>query len=246
MSAQPIEKILRKFTLACCVFFGCKGGIFGQQRAILNLPKYEFDNLHFGFTLGINSANFVITPKNLKDSILVVQSAPVAGFNIGIVSEYAVQRYLTLRFLPDLSFAERHLDYFIYSQVTQTTNDFTKTIESTLLDFPLDLKLRSARVNNFAAYVVAGGKYSIDLASQKDVNNANLSAGQQVVKLNRNDIGYEMGAGTEFYLPYFKFAIEGKLSLGFKNLLINDGTIFANAIDKLYSKMFLLSFTFEG
>ncbi len=218
---------------------------FSQTMGVLNLPKYEFEKLHFGFTLGINTANFVIAPKQLKDSILIVRSSPQSGFNLGIVSEYAIQRYLTIRFLPDISFAERELDYTVDTK-NYGVGVLTKTIQSTFLDFPIDLKLRSARMKNFAAYVVAGGKYTLDLASQGDVNNADLSAAQQVVKLTRNDIGYEMGAGTEFYLPYFKFGIEAKLSLGFKNLLISDNTIFANAIDHLYSKMFLLSFTFEG
>ncbi len=230
------------FIVAACLGVSQSG--FAQSIQIKNLPKYEFEKLHFGFTLGINTANFVITPKNLKDSILIVQSAPQSGFNLGIVSELVLQRYITLRFLPDISFAERHLDYTIAT--TKGVGIFSKNIESTFLDFPLDLKLRSARMNNFAAYIVAGGKYTIDLASQANVDNTSLPPAMQVVKLYRNDIGYEMGAGTEFYLPYFKFAIEGKLSLGFKNLLIKDNTIFSNAIDQLYSKMFLISFTFEG
>jgi hypothetical protein len=217
---------------------------FAQSFNIQNLPKYEFQKLHFGFTLGINTANFVISPRNLRDSILIVRSSPQSGFNLGIVSEYAIQRYLTVRFLPDISFAERSVDFTI--STIHGVGVFTKSIPSTFLDFPFDLKLRSARMNNFAAYVLAGGKYTTDLASQGNVDNVNLPPAQQVVKLTRNDIGYEMGAGMEFYLPYFKFAIEGKLSLGFKNLLINDNTIFADAIDKLYSKMFLISFTFEG
>ena len=242
---------MQRFTLAkskILIFFF--SGIFlsyygiGQNTTIVNLPKYEFERLHFGFALGINSANFVTSPKVLHDSVLGVQSGPQYGFNLGIISEYAMHRYLTIRFLPNLSFAERHLDYTV--STTMGRGIFSKIIESTFLDFPLDLKLRSARMNNFAAYVLAGGKYSIDLASQKNVNNFNLSPYQQVVKLNRNDIGYEMGAGVEFYLPYFKFAVEGKLSLGFKNLLINDNTMFSNALQSLYSKMFLLSFTFEG
>jgi hypothetical protein len=209
-----------------------------------NLKRYEFERLHFGFSLGINSSNFIISPARLKDSVMIVQSAPQYGFNLGIIAEYAVLRYVTVRFVPDLAFAERNLDYTI--DTYQGPAVFTKSIESTFLDFPLDLKLRSARLKNFAAYVLAGGKYTIDLASQKNVDNTNLAPDQQVVKLSRNDIGYEMGAGVEFYLPYFKFAIEGKLSMGFKPLLIKDNTIFSNSIDQLYSKMFLISFTFEG
>lgn len=217
---------------------------FAQNPNIKNLPKYEFEALHFGFSLGVNSTNFIITPKTLSDSILVVESTPQKGFNLGIITELAIQRYITVRFVPNLSFGQRVLDYTIATK--KGTGVISKKIESTFLDFPIDIKLRSARMTNFSAYVLAGAKYTVDLASQKNVNNTTLDLTQQVVKLDRNDIGYEMGAGIEFYLAYFKFAIEGKLSLGFKNLLVKDNTIFSNAIDRLYSKMFLISFTFEG
>lgn len=239
---MPIRSIIKKFSFVICLLNCIE--CFGQHPKIQNLPKYEFDALHFGFSLGVNKTNFIITPRTLSDSILVVESSPQNGFNLGIVSELAVHRYLTIRFVPNISFAQRNLDFTIATQ--KGIGVFTKKVESTFLDFPIDIKLRSARMNNFSAYVLAGVKYTTDVASQKNVDNTSLDITQQVVKLDRNDIGYEMGAGVEFYLPYFKFAIEGKLSLGFKNLLVNDNTIFANAIDRLYSKMFLISFTFEG
>lgn len=241
---MTLTKLYRIKNILLC--FSCLYYIVGyaQQPAVKNLPKYEFETLHFGFTVGVNKTNFVVTPKILSDSILVVESTPQTGFNLGIVSDLAVHRYLTIRFIPNLSFAQRNLDFTV--RTYKGTAMFTKKIESTFLDFPIDIKMRSARMNNFSAYVLAGGKYTIDLASQKSVDNSTLAINQQVVKLNRNDIGYEMGAGAEFYLPYFKFAIECKLSLGFKNLLVKDNTIFANALDRLYSKVFLISFTFEG
>ena len=44
-----------------------------------------------------------------------------------------------------------------------------KKVESTLLDFPLYIKYKSERYNNFRSYVLVGIKYSIDIASQKDI-----------------------------------------------------------------------------
>ena len=243
MTQKPCSYLFVLFCFALgFAILPCK--IEAQNRAMINLPSYEFDQIHFGFSLGINSANFVTSPRTMHDSVLTVLSKPEAGFTIGIVGEYAFHRYLTLRFLPSFAVAQRDLDYTV--ETRYGTGLFTKKIESYFLDFPLDLKLRSARMDNFAAFVIAGGKYTIDLASQTNVNNSALSTDQQVVKLQRIDWGYEMGGGVEFYLPYFKLGIEGKLSLGFKNLLIHDNTIFSNALQSLYSKMFLLSFTFEG
>lgn len=238
---KTILKYIFTFSFIVVVFFAKAQD--PNERG--NLTNYYNETLHFGFTIGINRANFLITPAShfeRFDSLKTVTSAPKYGFNLGIVSELRLHKYITLRFVPNLSFAERNLQYYFEGHDTITR---TKTIESTFLNFPLDLKLRSKRVNNFGAYILAGGGYSLDLASKRKVNNStNIS--EQIVKLKRDDFSYEFGAGAEFYLQYFKFAIEGKLTLGTTNLLIKDNTIYSNSVDKLRSKVFLVSLTFEG
>lgn len=219
-----------------------------------NLNNYYNEKLHFGFTLGLNRTNFIIHPAEhfeRFDSLKSVESQPKLGFNLGIVSEVRLHKYLTLRFVPNLSFAERNLQYYFdpsrYDSTHQEFVTYTtvKNIESTFLNFPLDLKLRSTRVKNFAAYILAGGGYSLDLASKRNTKTS-TDPKEQIVKLQRDDYSYEFGAGAEFFLQYFKFAIEGKMTIGTKNLLIKDNTIFSNSVDKLNSKIFLISLTFEG
>jgi hypothetical protein len=92
--------------------------------------------------------------------------------------------------------------------------------------------------------MIGGFKYTLDLASQKDARNT--VPGQEVIKLNNQDFGYEAGAGIDFFLPYFKFGIELKMAMGMRNLLVRDQTIYAQALDRLNSKVFLISLTFEG
>lgn len=237
-----MRKFLRSFLLL--VFLaGTTLSLRGQSQ---NRQEYYGDPIHFGFFLGVNSTNFMITPvHSLPDSVKTILSSKHTGFNLGIVSELRLHEYVTLRFVPDIAFGSRSIEYHVEGV---DTVDYVKKVESTFLDFPLDIKVRSKRLNNFAAYMVAGGKYTLDLASQKDVNNASATNAQKVVKLAKNDWCYEAGAGCDFFLPYFKFGIELKLSLGLRNLLVKDpaGGIFTNSIDSLRSKMFLVSFTFEG
>lgn len=210
-----------------------------------NLEHYYNETLHFGFTMGINRANFIILPVphfEQFDSLKTVESAAKFGFNLGIISDLRLDKYLTLRFVPNLSFSERNLQYFYDGHDTITR---VKTIESTFINFPLNLKLRSKRVKNFGAYLLAGGAYNLDLASKRKIVNS-TNPKEQIVKLQRDDFSYEMGTGAEFYFPYFKFAIEAKLSIGVRNVLIKDNTVFSNSIDQLNSKIFLISITFEG
>jgi hypothetical protein len=82
------------------------------------------------------------------------------------------------------------------------------------------------------------------MASQKDVDNT-LDE-DVVVKLERADYSAEVGGGFDMFLPYFKFGIELKHSVGIPNLLIDDGTRFSTPLESLRSKTWILTFTFEG
>ena len=85
------------------------------------------------------------------------------------------------------------------------------------------------------------------MASKKKIPlSSNPSLNEQIVKLDNSDLYYEVGTGFEFYLEYFKFSIELKLSVGTKDIMIKENTIFSNSINRLNSKIFLVSLTFEG
>lgn len=238
-------RLIKNFLIIAC--FALVVPVQAQQaRGPMNRPEYYGDKIHFGFFLGINRTNFVITPVNdlvaaAGDSLKTILSAPSTGFNLGIVSEMRIVEYATLRFTPDIAFGARKIEYHFEGTDTFTVK---KTVESTFLDFPLNLKIRSKRLGNVAAYMIGGFKYTLDLASQKDARNT--VPGQEVIKLNNQDFGYEAGAGLDFFLPYFKFGIELKMAMGMRNLLVRDQTIYAQALDRLNSKVFLISFTFEG
>lgn len=158
------------------------------------------------------------------DSLKVIESQPQMGFSLGIITELKIGKYFRLRFIPDLAFAQRDLKYKFAGH---DTIDRVKKTESTFLDFPLSLKLKSERAGNFGGYLIAGVKYTYDLASQKDVDS---TPGKEIVKLKRSDYAYEAGGGMDFFLPYFKFAIELKASFGMKNILVNDNTIYSNSM----------------
>jgi len=217
-----------------------------QSQQTINLPGYTRSFLHFGFIIGINTASFYIEPSpNFPrfDSLRTIRSVPQVGFDLGIVSEMKITHYLKLRFVPSLGFTDRQIAYFFESNMDTFT--VTKQIQSVFLNFPLDIKLVSKRLKNFEAYVIAGGKFARDLFSQKDVNQE-LAGVNATVRLLPNDWYYEAGGGIEFYLPYFKFGLELKVSQGTRNLIVPDNTIYTQSIQSLKSKTYLLSFTFEG
>ena len=215
------------------------------QRIAPNLPNYDMKRFHFGFALGINYATFTIKPQsnlNPFDSLLVVTPSGMAGFDIGIVSNMNLGTYFDLRFIPSLSLIDRKVNYEIkYSGNVIGTQ--TQNIESVNLNFPLLLKFKSSRMGNVRFYVVTGGQYSVDLATRAKKRNTYNNIN---IKLQASDLQAQVGIGLDFYLEFFKFAIEAKMSYGTLNLLKNENNMMTNSVESLRSKTFHITFLFEG
>lgn len=244
---MPLSRTLRLFGLLLWLFAAPM--VKGQYQSgvkMENLPNFDQRKFHFGFLLSYNNSDFYIrqSPSSLfVDSLKVLDHLRQPGFNLGIVASVNLNKNLSIRFLPGLSFQERILQYeFLNAQ--GTSSFFSKPVESTNLEFPLLAKVRSDRINNFAVYMILGGKVSLDMASQKDVDQT--LDDEVVIKLQQFDYGVEAGAGVDLFLMYFKFGIELKHGIGIPNLLIDDGTRFSSPIESLRSKTWVLTFTFEG
>jgi hypothetical protein len=241
--------------------------VFAQKRPrVLNLPKFDLAPYHFGFSLNVNQMFFTIKPAtnmqlkwyhgeqqvpdlDLTDAdsarVLSLESLNTFGFTIGIVSNLRLGTFFDLRFVPDLAFGERDLIYIVEEHRTGSikTEDVRKTIYSTYVDIPLYIKYKSKRYNNARGYLLAGLKYSIDLASEAKKNKDELD--NKHVRLEKNDLYFEAGVGFDFYTTYFKFGTEVKMSYGLNDILIREDNIYTSSIDRLTSKIFQLSFTFE-
>ena len=89
------------------------------------------------------------------------------GFALGIISDFRLHQYIRLRFTPNISFASRSIEYTLQNTKHDSTKIYKKNVESTFLIFPLELKLQSKRLDNFGAFVIIGGGYTLDLASNK-------------------------------------------------------------------------------
>ena len=234
---------LIKYFIILLLFLGVSNTHGQKRKKPQNLVRYDFQKLHFGFTLGINELNFNIKKNSntlTNDSLLTLLSNSQKGFNLGIVSNLRIGKFTDLRFIPTLVFGERNLNYgFIDSN--GVSDERVKRIESTLIDFPIHIKYKSARYNNFRTYIISGIKYSLDVASQEKINDE----GREIVKLKKHDLMGEIGFGFDFYLEYFKFSPQIKLSYGILNLISNDETVYTQSINSLSTKGWMFSFTFE-
>lgn len=242
-----------------------------QRRVVHYLPKYEQEPYHFGFLIAYNQMMYTVkTVENYQniaqpadswpngpysvsntDCIYVynLETQQTPGFTVGIIGSKRLGRYFDLRFIPSLSFSERRMRYDLAIKGNDGNIDmksFTKSIGTTFVEFPLNIKYRSKRYNNIGAYVLAGINPKLDLASQKD-NKESINGVEFINNLvtKRFDLAGELGAGFDIYNQWFKMGIEVKMSYGLLDIVKNEAFIYTAPIDQLRNKLFQVSLLFE-
>jgi len=223
--------------------------LFSQQAKVKNLRYHDQQPVHFGFTVGLNYMDFTIHKSGLflNDTVNMysIENKIGPGFHLGPIVNFRLGNFFDLRFLINLSFGQRNLVY----KMVNTNGDGSFPYEekimnlpSTFIEVPLLLKYKAARLNNIRPYVIAGANLKYDLSARKKPKPSELPK----IQLNEFDVYADMGFGIDWYLQYFKLSTELKYCLGFMDMLERDGTIYSSTLDKLTSKMFMLSFHFEG
>ena len=226
-------------TLLLLGFFSAH--VSAQYNAYQDDLKYNRRNFHFGIVLGVNFSNYKITlDSNYLVQNEIQQVIPVTnpGFSLGILSSLHLSNSFEFRFIPNLAFADRSIQYTLASADSTPI----KRIESVYLEFPFNLKYRSKPYHDFRMYVLGGFKYSIDMQS-----NASARLAENLIKVYRNDFAFEYGLGAEFHLPLVIIAPEIKVSYGLTNILKPDeNLIYSNVLQGLRARQIMFSIHFEG
>ncbi|MDR2653133.1 MAG: PorT family protein [Prevotellaceae bacterium] len=239
---------MRKVFLSILLTAICLSASAQLNRSDLNLLHYEYASpLRFGFSLGINIFDF--STVNALNNVVVDGAnrrirADVTtmhtGFDINAIIDYRIKQQWNLRTLPGISFGARNLEFY-----DDNTNELLHTMKigSNYIELPVHLKFSVKRNSNFRPYVFAGvnGRYNLSAGNDEK--------GGVFFGLNNTEVFGEFGFGFEFYLVYFKFSIEAKFSTGAGKVKIKNPVegyeAYYNAIDKLYSNMFMIKFHFE-
>lgn len=235
-------RTLSLLLLAGCFLFA--GQAQSQNRSQGNFNFYDFNQkqYYFGITLGYNTAHYKVYQSSAfigNDSIRRVESVTGPGFNLGIVTNLKIGDYFDIRFLPSLSFAERNINY---ASVRTTAFPYNRKIESVFVEMPFQVRYKSEPYRDTRLFVLTGVKYAFDVASESRSRQAD-----NLVKVVPTDLSFEIGAGAQFFFPYFIFSPEIKFSHGLGNVLLFDDRLpEATVIEKILSRTFTISFHFEG
>jgi len=215
-----------------------------------NIPGFDLKRLHFGFTVGLNLMDFGFDRNWEADSFLYADISKVQpGFQVSMVSDLRLADNLNLRFMPGISFGAREIVFYDpaqnYAEVDYPDANSKVRVGPAFLDFPLHLKWRSKRDNNYRPYLVGGLNFRYDMAAKKEYDGDT----QDYMKLNRADLYLELGFGVDTYLKYFKFAPEIKVGMGLNNMMSDEPRPghpeFTNSIAALRSYIVMLNFHFE-
>ena len=252
--------LVLKHYLLLLVFFPLL--LNAQKEKVKFDPNHDDKWLHFGFSLGINTMDFDIRNSQMAiDSGIYTEVSKLhPGFHVHALSNLRLTDNFDFRFTPGIAFGGlREINYVPADPQSLVINheDNPVKVESNFLEFPMLFKYKSIRMNNFRPFLIGGLNTRIDLAATKKTWGRSRKE-NNLVLVKPLDFYYEVGAGMDFYLQYFKFAIEVKYSVGLTNVLRTsitrngetivppaDDAIYTNSIDRLFSRMFMVTFHFE-
>lgn len=226
-----------------CLLFVCMTTTAQEQR-IQHRPYIDQRQLHYGFFVGLNMMDMELTNNGYIDPVSGQQWYTEVdnyqpGFSVGVLGELRINKTIGLRLQPTIHFGQKHVVF--HEQVTG--RDSTQNIKSTYISLPINAKIAAPRYNNFRPYATLGISPTLDLTTRK----------HQALLTQRFDCYVEIGAGCDFYLPYFKLIPELKFCFGLRDILVHDRNDlidesllkFTKAIDRSSAKMIVLTFYFE-
>ncbi|GGH76767.1 type IX secretion/gliding motility protein PorT/SprT [Phaeocystidibacter marisrubri] len=211
----------------------------GQSR---NLRLYDQRPIHFGFYVGINMYDFQLRMKEDISQVADfygVRSEVSPGYSIGIVSDLRLGHHLNFRFLPSFVNTERTLYFDMVNKYSGERLIQERKIESSLVQAPFELKLKSDRIENHRWYVLTGITFSFDLASKEKVED------DLIFKLKSSDLSYDFGVGMDIYFEYFKLSPQIKAFFGVNDLTVQDGTVPVSGLESTRTRGILFCLTFE-
>ncbi len=222
-------------------------GLMAQKSKPWNKPLYDAFPFHYGFAFSggildfsVNQSNFI----NNSDTVYSVEGHAQPAFGASIVGNLRLNENWDLRFIPGMYFGQRNLDYLYKVDANKTDSTFDNhvmKIETTYLQFPVLVKYRAVRENNYRPYVVFGATYARDMAARKKIKEEELPK----IRLKPNDLFLELGFGVDYYFPDFKFSSEIRFSYGLLNMVNYDNTEYTKVFDRLGTKMVTMFIYFE-
>lgn len=217
--------------------------LLAQERKVQNKPYIDYRRLHYGFFVGTHLQDMEFMNNGYVTETGEQWYADIAtynpGFSVGVLADLRLGTHFSLRALPTLHFGQNTIRF---REQTGGAKE-KQQVKTTYLACPVHVKCAAERFNNYRPYITAGLSPMVNLTIKK----------QQPILFKKFDCMFEVGFGCDFYLPFFKLIPELKFAFSLMDVLdkerpdlLDENKLkFTQSVDKVVSKMVVLSFYFE-
>lgn len=208
-----------------------------------NKPYIDYRRLHYGFFVGTHIQDMELVNNGFVTDNGEVWYADIANYNlglsVGVLADLRLGEYFSLRALPTMHFGQNTI---LFRE--QNSGELSRQqVKTTYIALPFHVKYSAERFNNYRPYITAGVSPMVNLTVKK----------QKQLLLKKFDFMVEVGMGCDFYLPFFKLIPEVKFAFSLldvlekerKDLLDANYMKFTQSVDRVTSKMIILSLYFE-
>jgi len=224
------------------------------NATVQNRPYADLRPLHFGVVVGTHLQDMELTgvgtvvttdeEGNTTETLVMAdQDRWEPGFNVGVMAELRLHELFQLRLVPAMYFGNRHIQF---RNITDPDNikEEKQDLKTAYITSAVDIVFASPRKGNHRPFLFTGLTPAINLSGNSD----------DILKLKRYCLFFEIGVGCDFYLPFFKLRPELKFMYSLGNSLDTDHAdqmrdrnlqSYAKSIEKVSTKMITLSFSFE-
>lgn len=214
------------------------------QKIVQYLQYEDLKTYHFGFSIGMHSQDLIMDHSGKMDANGEKWYGNVnnytPGFSVGVIADLRLADFLSLRTTPTIHFGSK--DITLVSD-NASTPKVTASVRSNYILIPLSLRYRGARTDNYRPYIMSGLSAGLDMGRDK----------QQPILLQPINMYWEIGAGCDIYMPYFRLVPELKVCLGMGDIMVHnrsavssDGYLkYTNAFDAITSRLIVFSLQFE-
>lgn len=215
------------------------GALCGATRAQYNL-YYDLRELNLGFNMGANYSQLKIQYNQLQYSNpaagtpTMVKVEGVPGINLGLIVNKKLHKYFDLRSIASVSLQQRNI-YFVLRDTT-----LKRRLEASYLYLPLLLRYKSQFYKGYRVYVLGGGQFGINLASDKRTRD-----NPEIIRTERTDWQWVAGVGIDIYGDKVKISPELVYSLGLRNVYDPTGSRFGYVIRSLHMQTITFNLNFE-
>ena len=221
--------------------------LMAQERKVQNRPYIDMRRWHYGFLFGVHMQDlefvnngYLHTPEEgAQESWFAEVPSYTPGFSVGVLGELRLTEQFALRLVPTMHFGDK----MVVFREQKSGEEVRQPVKSTYLTVPVEVKCAAQRFNNYRPYVMAGIAPSLDLTVKR----------QKPLLVQRVDVALEIGAGCDFYLPFFKLIPELKFCFGLADIFVKDRKDLTDAnmlkytqsLDRASNRMMVLTLYFE-